>query len=133
MLTSPGAATNNVLVAKKGTVEAQPNADSSTQVAEIQSAYYDSSVGALVLSFYNGTTLEVGGFPTIDSIPEGPQGPKGDPGDPGKDGRDGRDGNQGPEGCQGKQGEQGEQGEPGPDGREGDQGPMGEPGYKGPD
>lgn len=132
MLSAPGGATNAKLVAKKGAVVADTNPDSSTPVAEISSAYYDSSAGVLTLNFYNDTILSISGFPTISDIPEGKQGPKGETGDSGKDGADGQNGSTGAAGCQGEVGATGATGDPGRDGAPGEPGLPGPPGFEGP-
>ena len=132
LLESPGGATNAKLVARKGAVVPDTNPDSTTPVAEISSAYYDSSVGTLTLNFYNDTSLNITGFPTLSDIPEGRQGPKGETGDSGRDGADGANGVQGAAGCDGAIGPTGPAGDPGRDGAPGDPGLPGPPGFEGP-
>lgn len=108
--------------------------DGSTEaVAEItQESSYDASSGVLTLTFANGQTVKVPGFPTVTDIPSGRPGPRGETGTDGKDGRDGNDGRAGEPGCEGAPGPDGEMGPPGPDGRPGQRGPDGNPGPDGP-
>ncbi|AQT28583.1 putative tail fiber protein [Erwinia phage vB_EamM_Yoloswag] len=108
----------------------------STAAAEISSGSYDSTSGIMTLTFANGESVRVSGFPTASDIPVGRQGARGATGADGKDGRDGRDGAAGAAGCTGAQGPDGNQGLAGKDGRPGlpgEQGQRGEPGPTGPD
>lgn len=109
-----------------------------TAPSEIEEGFYDESSGTLTLKFSNGQTLNVKGFPTASSMPEGRQGARGEVGPAGPDGRDGRDGEVGEAGCDGPQGPVGSMGNPGKDGRsglpglEGLRGATGEVGERGP-
>ncbi|QQO90249.1 putative tail fiber protein [Erwinia phage pEa_SNUABM_5] len=108
----------------------------STATAEITEGVYDETSGVLSLTFANGDTVNVKGFPTASDIPVGRQGGRGETGADGKDGRDGRDGAPGEPGCTGPDGNEGQQGRPGKDGRPGLPGPdggRGPTGVPGPD
>lgn len=108
----------------------------STATAEITEGSYDETSGAMTLTFANGETVTIKGFPTASDIPVGRQGGRGETGADGKDGRDGRDGAVGEVGCTGADGADGAQGQPGKDGRDGNpgmQGGRGPTGAPGPD
>lgn len=103
--------------------------------SEITQGSYDETSGILSLTFANGETINVKGFPTASDAPVGRQGPAGETGADGKDGRDGRDGEPGDQGCTGPVGPDGQQGLAGKDGRDGlpgPQGPRGPTGVPGP-
>ena len=103
---------------------------SSSTVTYLSSASYDAVSGTLTLTFEDGQTANVSGFPCESNLPQGLPGEDGRDGRDGEDGRDGRDGADGAAGCTGPDGAAGPTGNKGADGREGRAGPMGE---KGPD
>lgn len=103
----------------------------STATAEITEGSYDETSGVMTLTFANGESVSIKGFPTASDIPVGRQGGRGETGADGKDGRDGRDGAAGEVGCTGPDGSDGAQGQPGKDGRDGNPGPQGERGPTG--
>lgn len=116
------------------------NTGTSVQVSEtndqaspyLSGGYLDQVTGQLQLEMNDGSTLQIAGFFTTNSIVQGPVGPRGNSGADGRDGSDGRDGEQGPTGCQGPAGPRGEAGPEGPRGPQGIQGPPGPQGTPGP-
>lgn len=101
-------------------------------VSEVQTGFYDAHQGILALTMFNGTRIQVSGFPTALAAPVGHTGPDGREGRDGQDGKDGRDGECGDEGCEGPPGLMGAMGPTGPDGRTGQQGMPGIKGCPGP-
>src|SRR5690606_33891611 len=95
------------------------------------SGLFDQTAGVLTLNLFDGTSVQIKGFPTVDKIPAGPTGPAGPDGKDGKNGTPGRKGAPGPAGCDGQQGDTGITGEKGTEGRQGQQGPIGATGPQG--
>lgn len=94
-------------------------------------AAFDRSTGILSLSFANGSSVNVKGFPTIDDIKSGATGKQGIRGLTGRAGTNGRDGKDGEKGCAGRKGDRGRQGATGPTGPVGNTGPTGSTGPEG--
>ena len=88
-------------------------------------ASFDRSTGILSLSFDNGSSLKVTGFPTLEDIKSGATGKQGIRGLQGRAGTNGRDGKNGEKGCAGGKGDRGRQGNTGPTGPVGNTGPTG--------
>lgn len=129
-LISTGSSASSSILRAENSKLVVSNAES-TATAEIVEGSYDETSGSLSLTFANGETITVKGFPTSSDIPVGRQGGRGETGADGKDGRDGRDGSPGGQGCTGPDGPVGNQGQPGKDGRDGNPGPDGERGPTG--
>lgn len=98
----------------------------------LEKGTYDSSIGTLTITLRNGKTIELSGFPTVNTIGRGPVGPTGPSGVNGTDGLNGLEGKQGPTGCRGPEGPMGPDGREGPMGPHGPTGPAGAEGPEGP-
>ena len=127
-VTASGSDGTPVIVQDKKLVAASA---ASTTVTYLNSAFYDSVSGTLTLTFEDGQTASVTGFPCESNLPQGLAGEDGRDGRDGEDGRDGRDGADGACGCTGPDGPAGPTGNKGADGRDGRAGPMGDPGPDG--
>lgn len=129
-ISAPGAADETEIVVNGEKLEVRERTES--VISEIQSGNYDPVLGILTLTFYNGESVRIGGFPVASKIPQGPTGPQGAPGIDGLPGKPGKAGAVGAPGCEGPPGPTGGKGNTGKEGRVGPMGPPGPRGNTGP-
>lgn len=130
VISAPGASQGDQ-VRVEGQMLTANKAAGQTAVTYFKTGSFDPVSGTLTLQHYNGSTVQVSGFPTPSTAPKGEDGDPGPRGRDGRPGKDGADGADGQAGCEGEIGATGPTGAPGKDGRPGLPGPAGLPGIRG--